>query len=969
MSNKFVKKTVSAIAIAMLMISTFAVLSSVFAIGHPAISMWIDPAAINLDTGSVSPGYTFWVTVWLNATGGDIGGWQFKMLYPKAYLKALQCVYTGTGGAKSNFFENTGTSTYGVSPSINEYYDATRNYTMHGESWASGPHGTGLGSLSKVQFEVVAAPPKGGSIADLIDISTTFPADTYAIDWATGKINLLTAVYNCNYNYLWLQPPSPYLAVLPTSQTFGPYENVTGKLVDVSIYLNNLYAAWYLVNASFKFHYDPLLLEVNETNIDVSSWDVAGTATETTPGVIDFFVETSQVLSGGVKVVDMKFKIIFQGEYPMTNTSDLTFSDVVFSDHTMLIPAGTSLEGEIIIKGLLTLPLPHLEVVPASTVIGPEPSMGKEFTVNVDIKDLHVAWKLVGTNFRLSYDDTLLEVVSVTPGTFLDQTSWGKIALGTITVPQAEAPTWVGIVRLLLKVVTTRIGTYTFSITAPTGITVLINSLATTTFSVNSLSPPLVTFKLIEFRNYNVYPITGPYEIKVTPTTWGAEMAGTYDISLYWNPSVNKTVYPTWWSWLNGTKYANVTYPHHWDLMNWWVTEGSLKSITYAKINGWTNPAMYADSGNVAYQTFMNNTYMADPDLANPNNNPDIVTVIPWIRNVGVPPWSWFFSDVLPHNSLPAHVAVGTMLATDTGNWYIFPQGSGTLATIKFKVIKQAYVDLTCNLTLFDITMLDKDGEEIPYEDPINGKYTILAFSLPGRQIDLYTQYPAPYGGQGPNHPSDMFWPQKEVILYAYVTYNWGPQQQKLVAYEIVDPHGKVWDKKTAVTNAVGIAEVRFRMPWPCDNPESLFGIWNVTATVDIACIVVNDTLRFHYNYLVNIVKVTTDAIEYAHGDTVTISIQVTSLAMQTYSALVTAAIVDELGYSVGFATKVITVKGAVFCTPKTYTLTITITIPKFAAAGLATVHVNCFNKDPTEGGMALCPEFAPPPEIFIDPY
>jgi hypothetical protein len=550
----------------------------------------------------------------------------------------------------------------------------------------------------------------------------------------------------------------------------------------------------------------------------------------------------------------------------------------------MVIPTKPPVNGNIEILGFIKLPLPYLQVQPTATVLGPAPSIGNTFSVNVVMKNLYDAWKLVGVHFRLSYDNTLLQVMSITEGPFLGtSTSWGYANLLTgFTIAAATPPLWEEKVIVLLKTQITLPGTYTFSLTVPVGITTLINGSATTTFTAGSGT----TAKWVEFRNYNLFPITGDYVIKCTPTT--------YTVSLYATP-------------------ANDTDPAHFAL-------------------------------------------------------------VPWVRNTATPPYTWFFSATESDGIYGPHVVVGDLLATDHGSWEIFPGGAGVgadgvLATITFKAMKQEYVDLSCALNLFNIEMIDLNGGEIPYNDPINGTYTILGFNLPGRVIDLYTQYPAPYGGQGPRNPSDMFWPQKLVILYAYVTYNYWPVQQKIVAFEIVDPAQHVWDKKTAITDENGVAQVSFRMPWPCDNPESLIGVWTVTATVDIACIVVNDTLSFHYDYLANVIKVETDEPEYAHGDTVTITITVASHAQQTYSVLVTAAIVDELGYTIGFAYKVITIKGAIWCQAKEYTVTLTIVIPKFAAAGLATIHVNIFDKEPSVGGVALCPEFTPLPEIFIEPY
>jgi len=62
---------------------------------------------------------------------------------------------------------------------------------------------------------------------------------------------------------------------------------------------------------------------------------------------------------------------------------------------------------------------PHLEVSPPLIEYGPSPAVGQEFDINILIKNLLIEWQLVGIDFRLSYNNTLLEVVSVTEGPFL----------------------------------------------------------------------------------------------------------------------------------------------------------------------------------------------------------------------------------------------------------------------------------------------------------------------------------------------------------------------------------------------------------------------------------------------------------------------------------------------------------------------------------------------------------------------
>jgi len=122
------------------------------------------------------------------------------------------------------------------------------------------------------------------------------------------------------------------------------------------------------------------------------------------------------------------------------------------------------------------------------------------------------------------------------------------------------------------------------------------------------------------------------------------------------------------------------------------------------------------------------------------------------------------------------------------------------------------------------------------------------------RAIDLYTQK-EPYGGRGPNQPSDAFAPQEDVILYAHVTYRDYPVPGKIVAFEVHGPINHVENlsfARTAVTNADGVANVSFRMPWPNGYVEEVvFGVWDVIAVVDIAEVVVNDTLTFKVGWIV----------------------------------------------------------------------------------------------------------------------
>lgn len=341
-------------------------------------------------------------------------------------------------------------------------------------------------------------------------------------------------------------------------------------------------------------------------------------------------------------------------------------------------------------------------------------------------------------------------------------------------------------------------------------------------------------------------------------------------------------------------------------------------------------------------------------------------TLIDYI-GIAVDPWLDAFGDIymvpviegpgsihtavvlMPHSSPPAH-------------WDFPISGSGHLVKLSFEVIHQEafpWYDES-PLDLYDAKYADKEANSVPGLDSHDGLVRVNGFVV-GRQIDLYTQYPGPYGGQGPQQPSDMFWPQKQVELWANVTYNLWPEQNKIVAFEIHNPAGEIVDIITAISDENGVAHTSYRIPWPCFNTSDLFGIWTVIATVDIACIVVNDTMQFHFDYMVGQWwKVTTDKLDYAHGETVHVTVDYGTYAIQYYDVLFTAVMHDELNYPVAKEYKT-TVLGdhdiLRWCQYDNGTVTFDLPIFKYAHAGVATIRINALSDFPWFAGTAWCPE------------
>jgi len=119
-------------------------------------------------------------------------------------------------------------------------------------------------------------------------------------------------------------------------------------------------------------------------------------------------------------------------------------------------------------------------------------------------------------------------------------------------------------------------------------------------------------------------------------------------------------------------------------------------------------------------------------------------------------------------------------------------------------------------------------------------------------KLDIFTQYVAPYGGQGPNNPSDAFAPQGQVKLYGSVTYRGEPVQGKPVTYQIAGPPDFA-SSAVNFTDEDGLSLIEFTIPWEGVD----FGLWDVSASVDIAGNVVSDTLMFRVGWLIEVRDVT----------------------------------------------------------------------------------------------------------------
>lgn len=234
-----------------------------------------------------------------------------------------------------------------------------------------------------------------------------------------------------------------------------------------------------------------------------------------------------------------------------------------------------------------------------------------------------------------------------------------------------------------------------------------------------------------------------------------------------------------------------------------------------------------------------------------------------------------------------------------------------------------------------------------------------LTFTVRGPYIDVYTQN-QPYSGQGPNQPSDAFAPQEEVILYAYVSYSCELQQNRPVRFYVINPKGEIVLDRTAFTNSVGIANISFRIPWPCENPEgTIFGTWKVVGTVSILDLSAEDTLTFEVGWIVEITKIKTvsstgaEQTSFARGEHMSFNLTAKNIAYVSKMVTFTIIAYDERNVPIGC----VVLLDWVIPSGLSKFFIIDLQVPNWAYIGVGTVYASAYTSLPQTGGVSYCPE------------
>ncbi len=299
----------------------------------------------------------------------------------------------------------------------------------------------------------------------------------------------------------------------------------------------------------------------------------------------------------------------------------------------------------------------------------------------------------------------------------------------------------------------------------------------------------------------------------------------------------------------------------------------------------------------------------------------------------------------------------GTTIATGTGS------------SISFNAPSVVNGNIVVSLTVSTATTTDSS-----YVNTNTATLTIapgiISPTSAGAQINLYivnnaTTTAFPYKsptGQGIFNSTttvDSYAPQQIMNLAAFVEFNGGEVTDKLVTFTIYNSTDVI-ATFVEYTNGSGIAVVQYRLPNDGSGVMS-FGTYEVTATVDVAQVIVSSSFNFQYGYTLTLGQVSVSSLVARGRDHATLSIPITTISQSTQLYYITYTVTDANGVPVYSGEESSTVAGVSGIASSTVSSgSITLPIPIYAFGGTATVHVNIFNANPANsanGALPYCPE------------
>ncbi|MEM3618703.1 MAG: hypothetical protein QXK47_06510, partial [Candidatus Bathyarchaeia archaeon] len=959
------KKLSKTLTLPMTLILLLGMMAALPVSASPGTVIYLDPSSINITTSTLPnvdplhgfPYGRFNVTFKVSDVS-DLAAWQGRIWFNHSiinvtrwfeptwnsqyvfYLKSTMAAPSEAPHPQGGYYVTTYTS---VSPT-------SAYITVGSNRFPAPPPGGGFygsGILAIVEFNITSLPSKYEVFTDLLDIDV---GETYLLDSIGGGIPV-DAKIGCTYRLEWTQPPAPTFWVGPsvTLDQYPPSKN--GTQVSMNVVLN-IDPAWGATAAFCRLIFNYTVITTEDANVTLN---FPGTVTVVgdDDGVFDDTIDISVTFptspGGAVTIATIKFIVAWrQGTVPPLPSGYFEISPVEFDpancgveDHVGPIAIGGYTNAFVKVFAMVVLPYPWFVVDPVSTTFGPEPSVGKTFKIKIKILGLSRYWYCVGYQFRLWFDAELLEVVEAVEGPFWKNTKWNKYGTFFIAMPDT------GVLAVGGLLYPNAMGQYDQTVFPDSALAdptvALITLKAIKQVYPETLTSPLDLTGLSEWlidKNGQYIGVdeskvvNGTYTITSTPLPGRVidlvgGLEGVIFEAPYGGQGPNQPMDLVWPQKLV-TLEATVTY-NYWPVQSKDVAfeiEGPLGGIFTIE-----SPTMTVRNGCLIWG--VPGIFPMYIDLTNPAG---IYTDYQWVPGTlwkggmgggkeGEGYWLIDWIDTDASGDLSVGDSIWLLYAGDAlDDWPPYDVGWWIVVSLDWLPVNRQWemtlkMDLSAPVDPEGAGIIEHTWHEVWPKQCV--PYHIIDWIDNDQSGDL-------------SYCDDIVLEHLgtlESATYHVEAVVWtGTSWQ--VTVKNPDTQGQIWAKLTARTDENGVARVSFRMPWPCEDPESLFGVWRITATVDVACVVIVDTMLFHYDYLVEMFKVTTDKYSYHHGETITVAIECGTHAQQFYPALFVATLVDELGVPVAIAMLATDVGGAQFCSFNPFVIRLTLCIPKYAFTG-----------------------------------
>ena len=209
--------------------------------------------------------------------------------------------------------------------------------------------------------------------------------------------------------------------------------------------------------------------------------------------------------------------------------------------------------------------------------------------------------------------------------------------------------------------------------------------------------------------------------------------------------------------------------------------------------------------------------------------------------------------------------------------------------------------------------------------------------------------------GNGSQESSGAYGPLQMMNVFALVTYRNISIANQNVVFAMQNPNGSIILTRATMTNMTGIATAEFRLPAPDQNaPETRFGTWSITASVNVSQVTVSDCSPFVFNYLNGIEDLNIPASVH-RSETFEVELTVKNSYYAVAWSKLSITVFDQANIPIGSYTLMNSQQQM-----QNVTIVIaTITIPSWAFTGQASVYICLLSSSSSGLDIPLAPESA----------